>query len=324
MTAKPEEVKPKNLYQKLVEIMSEMGRVEKRGFNKFHNYSYVTESDLTDALRDKLAQRNIIIIPSLMDVKHDETLTTITMSFTLVDADQPEAQHEIKWAGTGDDKGDKGLYKAYTGALKYFLMKTFLVSQGDDPEGDTKTDQRAENKASQVEGVRCPECNGAMWDNRDSKRNPRAPDYKCKNKNCNGAVWEDNAQVPATATDAGINALRAKIKEAMAALNAAGDVPEWTVQRVNELSKLHFGDVAANLEIESLGKLAEHLSQRLEAIRKPSVPLPEKANIIASIKASCADTEIAEYLIEHCDGRELEELTIVELNVMDKQLSIPF
>lgn len=35
----------------------------------------------------------------------------------------------------------------------------------------------------------CPECNGPMWDNRESKRNPKAPDFKCKTKTCDGAVW---------------------------------------------------------------------------------------------------------------------------------------
>jgi hypothetical protein len=42
----------------------------------------------------------------------------------------------------------------------------------------------------------CPICGGAMWDDRASKRNPRAPDFKCKNKprfkggeGCEGVIW---------------------------------------------------------------------------------------------------------------------------------------
>jgi len=30
----------------------------------------------------------------------------------------------------------------------------------------------------------CPKCGGPMWDNRDSKRNPRAPDFRCRNRTC--------------------------------------------------------------------------------------------------------------------------------------------
>lgn len=48
----------------------------------------------------------------------------------------------------------------------------------------------------------CPKCGGPMWDNRSTKRNPRAPDYKCQNRSCDGVVWPSNAlaTVPARAT----------------------------------------------------------------------------------------------------------------------------
>ena len=35
----------------------------------------------------------------------------------------------------------------------------------------------------------CPVCEGPMWDNREGKKNPRAPDYKCKDKSCDGVIW---------------------------------------------------------------------------------------------------------------------------------------
>lgn len=42
----------------------------------------------------------------------------------------------------------------------------------------------------------CPKCGGAMWDNRRDKRNPKAPDFKCKKQgsdpNCDGAQWLDS------------------------------------------------------------------------------------------------------------------------------------
>ena len=30
----------------------------------------------------------------------------------------------------------------------------------------------------------CPNCNGPMWDNRVNKKNPKGPDFKCKDKAC--------------------------------------------------------------------------------------------------------------------------------------------
>jgi hypothetical protein len=35
----------------------------------------------------------------------------------------------------------------------------------------------------------CPKCQGPMWDNRVGKRNPKAPDFKCKDRGCDGVVW---------------------------------------------------------------------------------------------------------------------------------------
>jgi hypothetical protein len=35
----------------------------------------------------------------------------------------------------------------------------------------------------------CPRCGGRMWDNRLTKRNPRAPDFKCRDRSCDGVIW---------------------------------------------------------------------------------------------------------------------------------------
>ncbi len=35
----------------------------------------------------------------------------------------------------------------------------------------------------------CPKCGGAMWDNRQSKKSPKQPDYRCKDRSCDGVIW---------------------------------------------------------------------------------------------------------------------------------------
>ncbi len=40
-----------------------------------------------------------------------------------------------------------------------------------------------------IDEVSCPKCGGRTWDNRLTKRNPKAPDYKCRNRSCDGVVW---------------------------------------------------------------------------------------------------------------------------------------
>src|SRR3954471_5038684 len=39
----------------------------------------------------------------------------------------------------------------------------------------------------------CPKCQGPMWDNREGKRNPKAPDFKCKDTTCGGVIWPPRA-----------------------------------------------------------------------------------------------------------------------------------
>lgn len=47
-------------------------------------------------------------------------------------------------------------------------------------------------------GPKCPKCGGEMWDNRQSKTNPKAADYRCKDKTCldekgyQTSVWADS------------------------------------------------------------------------------------------------------------------------------------
>ena len=58
---------------------------------------------------------------------------------------------ETTITGEGIDKGDKAGYKAYTGALKYYLANTFMVATGDDPEKESPShtmNTKEEKKAS--------------------------------------------------------------------------------------------------------------------------------------------------------------------------------
>ena len=42
----------------------------------------------------------------------------------------------------------------------------------------------------------CPKCGGRMWDNRVGKRNPKAPDFKCRDRSCDGVVWPAKNATP--------------------------------------------------------------------------------------------------------------------------------
>ena len=51
------------------------------------------------------------------------------------------------------------------------------------------TEQDIAGDAAPEQSPACPKCAGQMWDNRETKRNPKAPDYKCKTDGCDGIIW---------------------------------------------------------------------------------------------------------------------------------------
>jgi hypothetical protein len=64
------------------------------------------------------------------------------MEHTIVDGDSGE-KLVCSSAGMGCDPADKGIYKALTGAQKYFLQKLFFITDQTDPEADVAADHRA-------------------------------------------------------------------------------------------------------------------------------------------------------------------------------------
>ena len=85
-----------------------------------------------------------MIIPRLESISHEnispnqgfsERLTRVVMTYTFMDVNSAE-ELTVKMPGEGRDPGDKGPYKAMTGALKYALLQSFLIATGDDPEDE--------------------------------------------------------------------------------------------------------------------------------------------------------------------------------------------
>ena len=58
---------------------------------------------------------------------------------------------------------------------------------GTGADGEAAEPKRVGIRALEEES--CPKCGGRMWDNRLTKRNPRAPDFKCRDRSCDGVVW---------------------------------------------------------------------------------------------------------------------------------------
>jgi hypothetical protein len=57
------------------------------------------------------------------------------------------------------------------------------------PEATTETPASQQGASASSPDPLCPKCDGPCWDNRIGKRNPRAPDWKCKDRSCDGVIW---------------------------------------------------------------------------------------------------------------------------------------
>lgn len=136
------------LVQKLAKVMAETRWVEKKGRNSFFNYDYARETDILDAVRTKLAENGIFVFTSVEHMEAKETakrtrdgspvnLVFVRTKHTFWDGESGETA-EVFGTGCGEDSGDKAIYKAITGAMKYFISKNFLISTGDDPEKDSE------------------------------------------------------------------------------------------------------------------------------------------------------------------------------------------
>lgn len=147
---KPKPTERALFYQKLHAINAELRIVEKKGRNDFHKYSYAREEDFLSVLRPLLDKHNIVIDVSCVEENRDGMMSRVKLLYTITDA-ETGFSIERYWFGYGEDKADKGIYKAYTGANKYFLYKFFQIPTSDDPEGDVTTDKSAEKKLSKKE-----------------------------------------------------------------------------------------------------------------------------------------------------------------------------
>lgn len=129
------------LFAKMSRAMGRLERLPKRGRNPHFNYDFVTDGDVADAVRQALAAEGVAFFAEMRQVSQVENKTIAHFNYTFADSESG-ATWACAWSGEAIDKQDKGIAKAATSALKYFLLKNFILSTGDlveDP--DTSADE---------------------------------------------------------------------------------------------------------------------------------------------------------------------------------------
>ncbi len=127
---------------KLSAIQKDVKAMPKEGVNEFQRYKYLMEAQVAEQFKALLEKHGVLFFVSshIMETippaeGQKQYLTNVAVDYEFVDVESGETVRG-QAAGQGTDSGDKGVYKAITGAVKYIFMKNFLIPTGDDPENE--------------------------------------------------------------------------------------------------------------------------------------------------------------------------------------------
>lgn len=123
--------------KRLALAMLEIERVAKRGRNEFHKYNYATAEDIKAAAREALAKNGLVIIPLMLHIEQmpagKQTKTMAEFEYVIA---CEEGTVSVPWTCEAYDTGDKGITKAATAGLKYFLISLLQIPTGDELDSD--------------------------------------------------------------------------------------------------------------------------------------------------------------------------------------------
>lgn len=132
------------------------GVLKREAVNQYDKYKYFSEAQYKELFTGLFADHNLELKFDEVDYQTFEGPEKQAngrmprLTFSLIDVDTGFSE-ETTITGEGIDKGDKAGYKAYTGALKYFLANTFMVATGDDPEKDSPDVKMNDKEATPVQ-----------------------------------------------------------------------------------------------------------------------------------------------------------------------------
>jgi len=133
---------------KLNKVMADVSYIQKDKRNEKQGYNYASEAAIKAAFNGAFAthgiafnfstdgvQTDVYDVVNAAGVNRKVFQATVKATYKFIDQETGE-YIEGYTVGIGQDSGDKAVYKAITGALKYALTSNFLVETGDDAEDD--------------------------------------------------------------------------------------------------------------------------------------------------------------------------------------------
>jgi len=133
-----------NLANALAKMQPELGTISKSGENKFDKYTYATLEDYIKGTRDIMSKHGFFMVASVekLDQLSDRSTRNggiehaVQISLTVRLIHQSGEWLETNCIGEGQDRADKAVYKAITGARKYAIASLLGLATSDDPEAD--------------------------------------------------------------------------------------------------------------------------------------------------------------------------------------------
>lgn len=145
------------VYDKILSLVEAVKGVDKTGINKNQGYKFIQSEHLLGVVRQEMVKLGLIVLPEMVDATRQDMVTTVKMVFTVMDVESGD-HVSLTFFGQGWDKTDKGIYKAITGAMKYFVMKLIMLGDNaEDPEFDEDEPDTSDRKPRRESGTRTSE-----------------------------------------------------------------------------------------------------------------------------------------------------------------------
>jgi hypothetical protein len=130
------EVIAPNIFQRIRGVMSELDYVQKGEKQVNGQYRFASHDQVTAALHPYLVKYGIVVIPTVEEMTQENNRTVVKLAVVFRNCDSPIDAFHVHYYGYGVDSGDKGPGKAISYALKYALLKTFMLETGEDADND--------------------------------------------------------------------------------------------------------------------------------------------------------------------------------------------
>jgi hypothetical protein len=188
----------------LVAVQSELVPVIKDSTNPHFKNDYASLEAITEYVRPLLAKNGLAVLQGGGEM----TNGGLSISTTLVHESGQWISSSLEMPlekATPQSAGSAITYGRRYGLAAFLALTTEEDDDGEAASWNAKSSGAERRAAPDATGVErenttpassaprteesCPKCSGRMWDNRKDKKNPRAPDFKCRDAKCAGVIW---------------------------------------------------------------------------------------------------------------------------------------